>query len=153
MSQAAVCCGFFCAVSVLGQSLHISSASGSRGDTVVFELSSEAPSGQEATVLKWDMTFPAQLLEAAGSGPQASQAATDSGKALTCSLRQPYTYTCILAGGQKPIRKGPIAAFPFKIRADARTGPSTIRIDHVEAASKDLQSLPSRGGEGVVEIR
>lgn len=113
----------------------------------------EAPSGPESTILKWDVTFPAQLLEAAGSGPKASQAATDAGKSLTCSLRQSYTYTCILAGGQKPIRNGLIAVFPFKIRPDARVGSSAIRIDHVEAATKDLQSLPFRGGEGVVEIR
>ena len=104
MLQEAVWCGFFCALSALGQSIHISSGSGLHGDIAMLELSLEAPSGQNDSGFEVGYDFPAQLLEAAGGGPKASQAAIDSGKSLTCNLRQPYTYTCILAGGRRPIR-------------------------------------------------
>ena len=97
--------------------------------------------------------FPAQLLEIEDNGAEVSATAKELGKTLTCASRQVYVYVCVLAGGQKPIANGPIASFRFKIRSGAHTGVSTIRIDHVDGATKDLQSLKFAGSEGHIEIK
>lgn len=145
-----ICGALFCALPVLAQALHMSSASGSPGENVTLELSIDLPAGQNPTILKWETIFPAQLLEV--DKPEISTTVADSGKSLTCNLREAYTYVCLLAGGQRPLENGPIATFRFKIRAGAHSGTSTVRIDHVEAATKDLQALKVLGGEGHILI-
>jgi len=142
----------FIAVPLLGQTLRVSSASGSSGESLALDVSMDSPAAQRPSILKWETIFPAQLLEVDPSGPEVGGLAKESGKSLTCTLRQSYAYICILAGGQKPIGNGRIAIFRFKIRAGARTGTAAIRIDQVEAATVDLQSLKFVGSEGHVEV-
>lgn len=141
------------ALSVQAQTLRIGSVSGSSGDGVELSVLMDSPSALIPSVVKWELIFPAQLLEIDGGGPEAGSVARQFGKSLTCRLRQSYAFVCILVGGQQPIRNGPIATFRFKIRDGARTGSSVVRIDQVEAATKDLQPLKFSGSEGRIEIR
>jgi len=137
---------------VAGQALHVSSVSGSRGDKIAVEISLVSAVRESPATLKWETIFPAQLLEAAGS-PEAAGAAKDAGKSLTCTQREPYLYVCILAGGQKPIANGPIARFPFRIRADAHPGTANVHTSKVEAVTRDLKAVKLSGSDGQLEGR
>jgi len=88
---------------VVGQALHVSSVSGSHGDNVVIEISLVSTVRESPETLKWETSFPAQLLEAVGS-PEAGSASKEAGKSLTCTQREPYLYVCILAGGRSRSR-------------------------------------------------
>ena len=138
---------------MFGQALSVSSSSGAPGDKVVLDISMDSQAGQAPAVLKWELMFPARLLEIDGSGPEPSKTAKESGKSLTCAVRAEYTFVCVLAGGEKPIANGPIATFRFKIQASAHTGTSIIKIDQVDAVTKDLKTLKLSGAEGRVEIQ
>lgn len=137
---------------VVGQGLHVSSVSGSPGEKIAVEISLAASAADAPDTLKWETIFPAQLLEIAGS-PEAGRAAKESGKSLTCTLRESYSYVCILAGGKKSIANGPIASLPFKIRADAHPGTAPVRTDNVEAVTKDLKTVKLSGSDGQLAIR
>lgn len=137
---------------VVGQALHVSSVSGSHGDNVVIEISLVSTVRESPETLKWETSFPAQLLEAVGS-PEAGSASKEAGKSLTCTQREPYLYVCILAGGQKPLANGPIARFPFRIRKDAHPGTANVHTSKVEAVTKDLKTVKLSGSDGQLEIR
>ena len=139
------------ALPALAQVLDVSPVSGLPRGSIALNVSMASSIEGVPTVLKWELTFPAQLLES--SEFEIAGAAKDSGKSLTCSLRQPYTYVCVLAGGQAPIENGRIATFRFKVRPDARAGTAAVRIDHVEGATVDLRPLKFLGSESRIEIR
>ena len=136
---------------VVGQALHVSSVSGSPAEKISVEIFLSSPVKESPDTLKWETIFPAQLLVVVGS-PEAGSAAKESGKSLTCELRETYSCVCILAGGQKPIANGLIARFAFEIRADAHPGTANIRISKVEAVTKELKTLVVSGGDGKLEI-
>jgi hypothetical protein len=104
---------------------------------IKLEISLDSAAARAPTILKWEVVFPAQLLELEGSGPEIGVAAMDSGKSLTCVGGNPYSYTCILSGGKNPVANGPIAIFYFKIRHTASTGTATVRIKKAEAVTLD----------------
>ena len=135
-----------------GQELHVSSSEGKLGETVLIEVSIRSSPEEAPSVLKWEMIYPAQLLELQPE-PESGNAARASEKLLRCAQHQTYSYVCILGGGQKPVQDGPIAIFRFKIRMDAKTGRSAIRIDHIEAITKTLESVKLTAIEGQVGIR
>ena len=112
-----------------------------------------SPAGKAPPILKWDTIFPAQLLDVMGNGPQTGKAGTDSGKSVSCAMQKPYSYTCILFGGLKPIPNGVIATIRFKVHMDAQPGKTAIRIQNIEAASEDLKRFNLDNSEGSVEIR
>jgi Cohesin domain len=136
----------------LGQALRVSSVSGAPGARIALHVSLDSPAGQAPAALQWEIAFPAQLLEVEDSGPEAGSAAKTSEKSLACRLREAYSYVCVLAGGRKPIANGPIATFRFRIRIGARAGTSTVKIDHVQAVTKDAKTLNIGGSEGQVSI-
>lgn len=142
-----------CAWPAFGQELRVSSVSASPGEKIAVDISLDSAAGEAPATLKWAAVFPAELLEAESSGPSAGGAAKESGKSLTCTRPQVYSYVCILAGGRKPIANGPIAVLRFQVRADAHSGTSAVRIEQVEAVTKGLKTLKLSGVEGHVVIR
>lgn len=144
---------FLCALPAFGQTLRVSSMSGAPGERISIHVSLESTSTQAATALSWETIFPAGLLEVDGEGPEVGSAAKESGKSLTCALRHPYLYVCLLAGGQKPIANGSVAVFRFRIRAEAHAGTSTLKVDRVDAVTKDLKPFKLGGAEGHVAIQ
>jgi len=90
---------------VVGQSLHVLSASGKPGESIAIEISLNSIAEESPTTLKWDTIFPAQLL-AIESSPEVGKAGRESGKSITCAQREQYSYACILAGGQKTGSEG-----------------------------------------------
>ena len=112
-----------------------------------------SPAGKAPSILKWDTIFPAQLLDVVGNGPEAGKAGKDSGKSIACAMQKPYSYTCVLFGGEKPIQDGVIATIRFKVHADVPPGKITIRVQKAEAASSDFKRFNPDDAEGSVEIR
>jgi hypothetical protein len=136
-----------------GQTLQITGASGVPRQEISVEITYDGPSRGGPAALRWDMTFPGQLIEPSGAGPQAGRVARDAGKSLVCALRKDYSYTCVLSGGQQTLPKGPIAMFHFKIRDGARTGLSTFRVSHATGATVELKELPIPDAEAKLEVR
>jgi hypothetical protein len=141
------------ALPVFGQELHVSSVTGHPGTETTLEISFSRPARIIPLALKWEITFPAEVLNDEGGGPKAGHAATDSGKSLTCAKRKAYSYVCILAGGQKPVPSGALAILHFKIRADAKTGTAIVRVERAEAVTADVNKLTLKDAEGTVTIR
>jgi hypothetical protein len=152
LSRLTVVSGLFLAVPGAGQSLKFSSGAGAPGETVALEISLSAAPGQAPSALKWDVTFPAQLVEVA-QAPEIAKSAADSGKSLACHQRLTYSYICIMAGGQKPIGSGAIAIFRFKILPDAHSGSSAVRLERIEAVTKDLETVRVTASDGQIDIR
>lgn len=138
---------------VCAQTLRLSAVEGTRGDVVKVEILLDAPASQLPSVLKWETTFPAQVLEAAGNAPEISAPARDAGKTLQCSQRKPYVFACILSGGQAPLPNGLVAVFHFKIRTNADLGTSAIRIEGAEGVTADLRRLAFKDAEAPVRVR
>jgi len=133
--------------------LHVSPASGVRGEKVRLEISLGAGTARAPSALKWELIFPAQLLEPEGGGPEPGSAAINSGKSLECTARKPYSYTCSLSGGQNPTANGPIAIFHFKIRPTAEAGTSAVRLENAEGVTVDSKEQRLDNAEGAVTVR
>jgi len=135
----------------LAQTSGVSSVTKAPGDKVTLDIMANSPA--KATVaLKWDVIFPAQLMEM-DVAPETGSAAKDSGKSLQCTARKPYVYACVLSGGQKPIADGKIAIFHFKIRTTAKPGTTTLRIEKVEATMTNSKEVILNNTETTVIIR
>src|ERR1035437_799087 len=102
------------------QSLSIAPSTVTRGASGSLLLTLESPQGKAPAALQWEFTFPPNVVVdladiAAGSSAESAQ------KALTCrsvektkDAGQGSVYGCILAGGQKPIPNGPVAAVRYR---------------------------------------
>jgi hypothetical protein len=137
----------------LGQVFHVSSVSSAPGEKVRLEISLDSATARAPTALKWEVVFPAQLLQLEADGPEVGGAALNSGKSLQCAVRNQYSYFCILSGGQNPIANGPIAIFHFKISTTAEAGTTAVRIENAEAVTVDSKELTLSNAEGTVTIR
>jgi hypothetical protein len=103
--------------------------------------------------LKWEVVFPAQLMDMEGKAPQIGKAAKDSGKSLQCTARTTYALVCSVSGGQKPIGNGLIAIYHFKIRPTATKGITALRIEKAESTTADSTKWTLNNSEAIVVIR
>jgi hypothetical protein len=71
----------------LGQVFHVSSSTSASGEEVSVEMSLDLAVGETLTALKWELVFPAQLMEMGGGGPAIGSASLESGKSLKCVAR------------------------------------------------------------------
>jgi hypothetical protein len=138
---------------VLGQASQASSVTKAPGEKVTLEIRQDSVSARAPAALKWEVVFPAQLMEMEGDAPEAGSAATESGKTLQCTKLKPYSYACTLSGGQNPIANGLIAIFHFKIRTTAEAGTTAFRIERAVATSVDSKVLTLNDTEATVIIR
>ena len=102
--------------------------------------------------LKWDVYFPAQLMEIEAD-PEPGSAAKDSGKMLNCTTRRLYAYSCTLSGGQNPIADGLIAIYHFKIKATAEAGTTRFKIEQVRSTTADTKETILSSTEAIVMIK
>jgi hypothetical protein len=97
--------------------------------------------------------FPAQLMDMGSDAAEIGSAAKDSGKSLQCPARKPYSYLCVLSGGQNPTADGPVAVFHFQIRTAAESGTSRLRIERAEATTEDSKEETLNTTEATIIIR
>lgn len=147
-----IICLALAALPLFGQTLRVSSSSGKPGDKIAVEIFLDSPATQTPSTLKWEIVFPARLLEMEGA-PEVGTAAKDAGKSLTCTQHESYAQVCILAGGHKAITNGPIASFSFRIRSDAHSGSANVSVGKVEAITPDFKTLNLSGGAGRLEVQ
>ena len=117
----------------------------------MFEISARSDRSRAPVTLKWDLFFPAQLLdfESATTG----SAGTGAGKSLLCTARKQYSYSCSLTGGQTPILDGLIAVYRFKVKATAPPSTTQLRIENAEATTGDSKKWQLETIEATVVIR
>jgi len=137
---------------VLGQTPAVS-VTKAPGDKVTLEITADSQPARSPVALKWEVVFPAQLMEMDGDAPEIGSAAMDSGKSLQCIARRPYRYVCTLSGGQKPIANGLIAIYHFKIRATAKPGTTSLRIEKAESTTSDSMKWPLNETEAIAIIK
>jgi len=138
---------------VLGQSSQVSTVTKAPGEVVTVEISADSQPSKAPVALKWEVVFPAQLMEMEGGDPQLGSAATDSGKSIQCTARRTYAYACTLSGGQKTIGDGLIAIYHFKIRTTAAAGTTSIRIERAESTTTDSAKWTLNNTEVIVIVK
>jgi hypothetical protein len=138
---------------VLGQTSRVSSVTKAPGEQVTLKIFADSQPGRAPIALKWEVVFPAQLMDLETDAPELGSAAMDSGKSIQCSARKPYSYVCILSGGQKPIANGPVAIYHFKIRTTAEARTTTLRIENAEATTADSKKWALNDTEATVIIQ
>jgi len=138
---------------VLGQASRVSSVTKAPGDKVMLDISVNSQPSRAPIAVKWEVVFPAQLMDIEGDATEIGSAAKDSGKSLQCTARKSYAYACNLSGGQNPIANGPIAIFHFRIRTTAQAGATTLRIVRAEATTVDSKEEILNDTEAIVIIR
>ena len=120
---------------------------------LTLEISAASQQGKAPVALKWEVVFPAQLMELEGGGPEIGSTAMKAGKSLQCTARTPYAYVCTLSGGQKPVADGTIAIYHFRIRAKAKAGITSLRIERAESTTMDSRKWTLNNTEAIVIIR
>jgi len=138
---------------VLGQTPRASSVTKAPGETVTLDISVNSQPSTAPVALKWEVVFPARLMEMESDGAQISSAARDAGKSLQCTVLRSYSYVCTLSGGQRPIPNGPVASLHFKILATAEAGRTTLRVERAEATTVDSRIENVNNTESVVIIQ
>jgi hypothetical protein len=138
---------------VFGQTSRSSSVTKAPGEKVTLDISADSQPARAPVALKWEVVFPAQLMEMEGDAPDIGSAAMESGKSLQCTPRTPYRYVCVLSGGQNPIANGLIAIFHFRIRTTAEAQTIRLRIEGGESTTVDSKKWTLNDSEAIVIIR
>ena len=145
-------CLIFAFLSLFAQTPQISAVTKSPGDKVTLDISAKSQPKRAPIALHWEVTFPAQLMQMDGD-PEAGPVAVNSGKALHCHNESPYSYACVLSGGQNPIADGQIAIFHFRILATAKTATIALKIVKAVAVSSDSKVVSLNDTQVTVVIR
>jgi hypothetical protein len=115
--------------------------------------------GKAPVALQWEFTFPPNVVVdlediAAGSAAESVE------KALTCravgkakDAGQSSVYACILAGGQKPIPNGPIAAVRYRVPLEIRQIPEKVRVGKVVGATANLKKIEIEGPQAAIVVK
>jgi len=138
---------------MFGQTSRMSSVTKARGENVTLDVVAESQPDRAPVGLKWEVVFPAQMMEMEGDGPEIGSAAKDSGKSVQCIARTPYRLVCSLSGGQKPIANGPMAIFHFRVRSAAPPGTASLRIEKTECTAADSRKFTLNDTEATVIIK
>ena len=136
---------------VWGQTITVSPATVEKGSANIFRIEFKPRSDKPVVALQWEMTPPRGIqIEAAGV---VSGTATDAaGKSVHCSSRD-ASCICILAGGNQPLKEGPIVIVKFTAANDAPLGAGIIRIRKIQGVSPDLQALPIAEANATITVR
>jgi len=145
-------CAGLISAPLFGQTLKVLPVAGAPGETVVFEISWDAPPAATASSIEFEAVVPAQVIEEDSAGSVSARAAEGSEKTLTCAAHKSYLYSCLLAGGRLPVANGPVGQLQFKIKADARVGTSFFRIAHAEAVTRDLSKVMLNDTESEIVV-
>jgi hypothetical protein len=123
---------------IFSQTTHVSPVTKGPGDEVTLEISVASEPARAPIALKWDVIFPAEVMDMESQAP--GSAAMRAGKSLQCTQRKPYAYICVLAGGKSPIPDGQVAVYHFKVKPMAEAGSTTFRIENLESTTSDSKN-------------
>jgi hypothetical protein len=137
---------------VLGQASGGSSVTKAPGETVTLTIWANSQPERAPIALHWEVVFPGQLMDLEGD-PEIGSAAKDASKSLECNRLKPYSYRCVLSGGEKAIGDGQIAVFHFRIRTTATTGTSALRVERAAATTLEgkQEALSDTGSTVIIQ--
>jgi hypothetical protein len=138
----------FLACGCLGaQSLSLPPSVIAHGEFASFLLTIQSPPGKAPVALQWQFAFPRNVVIDL-SDIAAGSAAESAEKSLTCRAVDKTkdaggasVYNCILAGGQKTIPNGPVAAVRLRIPSEIRQIAEKIHVAKALAVSNDLKGV------------
>jgi len=143
-------------IPIQAQALNISSASAGPGGVAQVVISLNAPPGKEPLALQWELSYASPQLGLESEDLVIGSAAKSAGKSLNCTGRPEsagtYVYRCILQGGAESILTGPVALVAFHVRATARLGPTSVRLDNALGVTRDGAgvSIPQNQAEVII---
>lgn len=141
------------------QSLSMPPSTVTRGASGSLLLTLESAQGKAPLALQWEFIFPLNVVVdvadiVAGSAAESAQ------KAITCRVverskdaGQGSVYACILAGGQKPIPNGPIAAVRYRVPLEIRQIPEKVRVAKAIGATADLHKVEFEGTQAAINVK
>ncbi len=142
---------------LFGQTLHLSSAAASRGDTVAIQVSLDSPAGHEPVGLQWETIVPTLQLTPDNNGMVIGPAGQESGKSIQCAGKrkspEEFSYRCILIGGQKPIKNGTVAMLTLHISPKGQAGAVRIHTQEGIAVTANMKQVKINDSESTVNIR
>ncbi|MBI1792137.1 MAG: hypothetical protein HYR60_31830, partial [Acidobacteria bacterium] len=117
----------------------------------------ESPAGKEPLSLQFEANYPVRQMEADRGGPIVGEPAKSAGKFITCATRWKKapvvsSLKCIVAGGQKPIPNGKLAALRFKIPVTADYGAYKVTVEEAQSVGADMKLVKLKKAEGTVTI-
>jgi hypothetical protein len=144
------------AVILYGQSLRVPPSQTDLKTPGVFSVTIDSPPGKAPVALQWELSVP-PVIAISAADITIGKAAESARKSLSCAtkpaIQRRTRYACILAGGQDPIRNGPIAVIQYRVQWDARGAPIRVAIENVLGISSDLKRIPIPNADGIIDIR
>jgi hypothetical protein len=145
---------------VFAQTVQIVPSAAPRGGAGSLLVTLIAPAGKEPVALQWKMMLGTEVT-AAKKDIVAGPAATTADKAVECapvteSGQESLTYSCILAGGRKPIANGTIFLVKYRVKQKAARQTAAVRISDgiaVLEQSNQGQKTNLAPAEGTITIR
>jgi hypothetical protein len=140
------------------QTLLIPPSMVTRGGSGSLLLTLESPGGKAPLALQWEFTFPPNVAVDAAD-IVAGSAAESAQKALTCRPwktkdgGQGLLFTCILAGGQKPVPNGPVAVVRYRIPAEIRQIAEKVRVGKAIGVTADLKSVELASTQATITVK
>jgi hypothetical protein len=134
--------GSLLAVAVLpclnGQSLKIQSSITRKGESGFLYVVLDAPAASAPVALQWELILPKDVTIGVNDITMPSPPESVN-KVLSCAVKpeaQPR-YVCTLAGGNKPIPNGPVAAVRYRIAVEVHKITDKVRIENATGVKSD----------------
>ena len=139
------------------QSVQPSSSVVSRGGSSSFRIEWTASADKPVVALQWSFRVP-EGVRIAPDDIAAGSAAESAQKTITCSKTGkttdlPSGFTCIIAGGEKPISGGPVAVVLYSIPATMSRGTIPVLIEKAIGVKADLTRLPIADAQNTITIK
>jgi hypothetical protein len=143
---------------LFAQTLQIVPSTAPRGGAGSLLITLTSQARKEPVALQWKIMLGTEVT-AAAEDIVAGDAATTADKAVVCAPvtgQESLTYSCILAGGQKPIANGTIFLVKYRVKQKAAPQIVVVRISDgiavLEQASQ-VQKMNLAPVEGTITIR
>jgi hypothetical protein len=146
----------FTSATLWAQSVQMPPSKATEGGFGALLIALKSPAGKETVALQWKLAVPAEVI-IEPDDILAGSAAESAEKAITCAVTEKNAasgsrYSCVLAGGRKPLQDGPVAVIRYKIRDKARTGVVTVRMENILGVSANLKKIELANVEGTITI-
>lgn len=141
-----------------GQSLSVPPSEVSLNAPSTFSVVLDVPPDRALLALQWDLSVP-PVIATRTEDITIGKAAQAAGKSLTCALRpvkrasRRIRYTCILAGGRKPLSDGPVADVQYHAQWDHKGAPAQLEIENVLGVTEHLERVPMANVDVPIHIR
>jgi hypothetical protein len=140
------------------QSLLIPPSMVTRGGSGSLLLTLESPAGKAPLALQWEFAFPPNVVVdaediVAGSAAESAQKALICRPLKTKGGGQGLLYSCILAGGQRPVPNGPVAVVRYRIAAEIRQIAEKVGVAKALGVTADLKSVELASTQAAITVK